>query len=274
MTDDLVANAFEGLGVPYSSAAAMAQLLRDDVTDTLCGLYPGVAHLDGSRWLLAAASALPTTVPALAQTMIPGLDEHRAQSAALPAVLLLGLADGLGRRSGLGDAGRAAPGSKLRKAARTRAPELVAGELAGQEGLCRQLAGLLHSSAVTLGASGDKAQGGWALLAAMEACRVHPLPEPGRTSTTPGGQLAGRAFRLGRALLYGIALELIGTDPDAWATPRRSFRSAFVVVGSLVVWFLLGFVLPRWFFYLLLPITVGGYLLFSSAAGRARSRGD
>ncbi|MFD4599129.1 hypothetical protein ACFWPQ_13980 [Streptomyces sp. NPDC058464] len=229
MTDDLVADAFEGLGVPYSSAAAMAQLLRDDVTDTLCGLYPGVEHLDGSRWLLAAASALPTTVPAIAQTMIPGLDEHRAQSAALPAVLLLGLADGLGRRSRLrpGGAGLAAPGSKLKKAARTRAPELVAGELAGQEGLCRQLAGLLHSSAVTLGASDDNAQGGWALLAAMEACRVHPLPEPGRTSTTPGGQLAGRAFRLGRALLYGMALELIGTDPGASPPARRSLRSLF-----------------------------------------------
>ncbi|MFD3377425.1 MULTISPECIES: hypothetical protein [unclassified Streptomyces] len=215
MTDDAVAKAFAGLGVPYSAAAAMAQLLRDDVTDTLCRLYPGVEHLDGSRWLLAAAGILPPGIGAIAQTMIPGLDANRAQSAALPAVLLLGLADGLDQRSRLRPSGPglAAPDSDL-KAAQVRARELVAGELPGHWGMCRQFAGLLHSTAVNLGASDDKAQGGWALLAAMEACRVHPLPEPGRTSTTPGGQLAGHAFRLGRALLYGMALELIGTDPD------------------------------------------------------------
>lgn len=212
---DEVAWAFRGLGLSRFAARGMSRLLRGEVTDTVCRLLPGAAGgvTGAEHWLALASMALPPAFGRLASDLVPGIDENRANAAALPPMWMVGIAKGLLDRPAVGLPAAPDPAPELRQA-RVYAEESTGGELRRYledwraEELRARLGQLLRGSMTDVAPAG---WGGWAMLAALEAMRQHGdvLPEPGRRAQSPGARMAGRAFQLGRALTYAAALDLI-----------------------------------------------------------------
>ncbi|MFJ3306811.1 hypothetical protein ACIPSA_27530 [Streptomyces sp. NPDC086549] len=212
---DVVAGAFRGLGVGRSAAKWMSRLLQGEVTDSVCRLLPGAAGVrtGAGRWLTMASFALPPAIGPLATQLVPAVDKNRAHAAALPTVLMLGIGKGLLDRPGAGAPAPLAPAPALH-GARREAEALVQGELGTylEEERARAIrARLGQFMREAMGNTDGVDWGGWTMLAALEAMRQHGdvLPEPGRQEQSPGARMAGRSFRLGRALAYAVALDLI-----------------------------------------------------------------
>lgn len=214
---DVVAGAFRELGLNRWAAKGMSKLLRGEVTDTVCRLLPGVTDSGPSaaRWLTFSAFALPPTLGPTAATMVPGVDENRANAATLPTLLMLGIGQGLMDRARPGSPTLDAPNPPAAlHQARAEAETYVTAQLAAYiedwraEAIRSRLGQFLRES---MGDTEGVEWGGWAMLAAMEAMRMHRdvLPEPGRREQSPGARMAGRSFQVGRALAYGVALDLI-----------------------------------------------------------------
>ncbi|WTW92526.1 hypothetical protein OG216_03665 [Streptomycetaceae bacterium NBC_01309] len=215
------------------------------MTRTTRQLLPGVEASVAPRWMFAAEIALCKNAPAMVRTLDADIDAARANSAALPGVLMTAITQELARRHDRVHRGeplavRVDPGPApqptplLRSAASNMdtACELMLGVYLSAEGI-RQLrteqAEVIRYAAAryTDGpqAASELSWGGWGLLAALQACALHGgvLPEPGRqradrpAAQAAGAAAAGVAFQLGRALGFATALELIALSESAAA---------------------------------------------------------
>jgi hypothetical protein len=232
MARDEPAEAFRELGMSRHSAKALSRLLRGSVTRTLVALLPDIEHSSAPGGLLIAEAGLIQVLPALAANLVPGLDENRANAAALPLIWLHAITFELISRSranfavaATAAARRPDPSPLLVSGRRTLSQNAMndLGPAIGEpvSGIASSIGNMLLR-AVSKSVQRDSAKAqewtGWALLAAMHAMAAHEdeLPVPGRTRHDPPAALAGAAFRTGRALTVLIAGDLISKT-----TPRE-----------------------------------------------------
>nr|WSY53372.1 hypothetical protein OG999_26780 [Streptomyces sp. NBC_00886] len=228
-------NVFVSEGIARPDAEQLVEILTEAATDTACELLPGAERGDAWRWVFMAAFVLPPTIGALAEQLVPGTDALRPGHATMTARLLLGVGEGLKLRgqdqAPLPTAPTTTPALRV---ARWQAEAFVETELAryfpnaGQSSAV--LARLAHVLREGVLEPRDDQVGGWTLLAALEALDDHVEGPP----TVGHMRERHAAFQLGRALMYGIALELTATSPRPVPPPASPSPDRATGVGRLL----------------------------------------
>lgn len=237
-TDDVVdpVDSFVELGIPRTAARAVVAMLRSTVTDRACALLPGLVDGTGVRWIWAASATFPQVAGMMARELLPDLEPHREQAAALPGLWLHAVNIELMARHDAAHPDRPMaqlpptavppdPSARLREVHaehralvdRAMAADVVEGRAVRQAG--RAIARTMRAP---LPDGEDPTWGGWSLLAVVQAFIEHEeqLPRPGRPRARrpeqqAGARAAGVAFELGRGLMIATALELIGASDTA-----------------------------------------------------------
>ncbi|MFD3585723.1 hypothetical protein [Streptomyces sp. NPDC058683] len=207
-------NVFVSEGLSRSGAEEMAGTLTGAATDTACELLPGAERGEAWRWAFMSAVTLPPTLGALAeQKALPPAD------ATLTARLLLGVGHGLQMRGqDLPPLPAAPTPSPALRTLRSQAETFVTAELSRHFGAHLAIqARLTHVVGENIVQPRDDEAGGWTLLAALEAVDRHA----GNAFLRFAEGDSRSAYQLGRALLYGIALQLTAASSSSAAPAPR-----------------------------------------------------
>lgn len=217
-------------GLPMDAAHRVGAVLTEQVTVTMRALLPGVEHSPASQGLWLISVPLQRMLPVAAQTLIAGLDHHRAAVAAFPVVLLSPIMAELNRwRTATGTA-VSVPAQPGPAQALVTARYEAAGQITrvwAQAAVPGQVTKLSMTVRALVrdhcGPGPGRQWTGWALLAALSAMDVHHaallLPPPAPLSLV--AHQAEGAVQVGWALALTAALTLIA-DGEQEATAQTA----------------------------------------------------